>query len=62
MCAKEFTYGEIGEPLCTGPSESRDEHEPTLMRLVRIGRGLVHPVVAERRANGPLIITDVSCR
>jgi hypothetical protein len=36
-CGKRFRYGDPLEPLCTGPSESRDEHEPTAM--LRIGFG-----------------------
>lgn len=35
VCAKRFRWDDPVEPLCTGPSESRDEHEPTVM--VRIG-------------------------
>jgi hypothetical protein len=35
VCAKRFRWDDPVEPLCTGPSESRDDHEPTVM--VRIG-------------------------
>jgi hypothetical protein len=31
VCRKTFVYDSPDEPLCTGPSESRDDHEPALM-------------------------------
>jgi len=35
ICRKRFRYDDAYEPLCTGPSENRDDHAPTLMRLVK---------------------------
>lgn len=34
VCHKRFTYNDRYEPMCTGPSETRDEHEPTVMIYV----------------------------
>jgi len=56
MCGKFFRAADPGEPVCTGPSETRDEHEPTLMRLHSVDREQVSPMFAEARANAPLII------
>lgn len=58
VCRKRFRYGHIYEPLCTGPSETRDDHEPTVMRLIRIDRREIDPKVAERRARAPMILPD----
>lgn len=58
VCFKRFRYGHAHEPLCTGPSESSDDHEPTVMRLVRVDKNEVNPVLAERLALGPLILPD----
>lgn len=35
VCSKRFTYDGSGPPLCTGPNEGLDEHEPELMRRIR---------------------------
>ena len=35
LCRKDFRYDDPYEPLCTGPSETRDEHAPEVMRFVR---------------------------
>lgn len=35
LCKKQFRYDDPFEPMCTGPSESRDEHGPEVMRLLR---------------------------
>ena len=56
MCAKFFTTDEPGEPCCTGPSESRDDHEMVVMRLHRVDKIEVSPVMAEKRAAGQLIM------
>lgn len=32
-CGKEFTYDQPGEPTCTGPSETRDDHPHEKMLL-----------------------------
>lgn len=45
-----------GEPCCTGPSETNDDHEMVVMRLVRIDDAHVHPEAAERRAAGSLLM------
>jgi hypothetical protein len=60
-CAKVFTYDQPGEPICTGPSESRDEHpqEPMLLESVRpVGKNekLAPPGLGEIRALGALYI------
>lgn len=57
VCRKTFRNDQPGEPMCTGPSEMRHDHEPVLMRLISEGKTEIHPMLAERRANGPLIIT-----
>lgn len=61
LCAKAYTYDEPGEPLCTGPHETLDEHpvETMLLESVRpVGENekLAAPGVAEARAAGPLFI------
>jgi hypothetical protein len=33
-CRKTFQNDSPLEPICTGPSESRDDHEPTVMQAV----------------------------
>lgn len=60
-CAKSFSYDAPGEPLCDGPSESRKEHPPVLMRLVRVvnlekNEKNVPGFVAVQRAAGPLYV------
>jgi hypothetical protein len=32
VCSKLFKMDEPGEPVCTGPSEMRDDHPHTVMR------------------------------
>lgn len=59
MCAKSFTYDEPGEPICTGPNESTDEHPPETMileKVVNLKRveKTVDPAIAAARAAGPL--------
>jgi len=56
VCAKLFTYDAPGEPCCTGPSESSDDHEMTIMHLIRVNRREIAPEVGAARANGPLIL------
>lgn len=34
LCGNHFKWEAPMEPLCTGPSMSRDEHEPTPMQRV----------------------------
>lgn len=34
VCKNRFRYDDPYEPMCTGPSGSRDEHVPTLMDFV----------------------------
>jgi hypothetical protein len=34
LCKKRFRYDDPYEPICSGPSESRDDHPPEVMRLV----------------------------
>ena len=33
VCRHRFSHDKREEPLCTGPSETRDDHEPTVMVL-----------------------------
>jgi hypothetical protein len=62
-CGKYFRQDEPGEPLCTGPNESADDHPPVLMRRVRVARPVnpgthyreVDPATAEALAEGPLL-------
>lgn len=35
LCKKLFRHDDPYAPLCTGPSEMRDEHAPEVMRLFR---------------------------
>jgi hypothetical protein len=61
MCSNTFDYDEPGEPLCTGPSESLDEHPPEYMLLksVRpVGKNEKYtpPGLAELRAANTLYI------
>lgn len=58
-CRNEFTYDAPGEPVCTGPSESRDDHPSSVMRLIRVvsldkREKHVPAEVAAARAAGPL--------
>lgn len=58
-CGKHFrTDMGSGEPCCTGPSETRDEHELTIMHLHRVGSREINPIIGEMRAAGPLIIME----
>jgi hypothetical protein len=34
-CRKLFRFDDPYEPVCTGPSENRDDHSPTVMKLLR---------------------------
>jgi len=35
LCKKTFRGDDPYEPICTGPSENRDDHAPEVMRLLR---------------------------
>lgn len=56
VCLKEFRHDEPGEPCCTGPSETRDEHPMEVMRLARVENREVGATYAERRAAGMLLM------
>lgn len=61
VCGKRFTYDQPGEPMCTGPSETRDEHCPEVMDLVSVrtrSTGIVGiaPDIAAIRKEGTLYI------
>lgn len=56
MCSKRFKSDEPGEPCCTGPSESRDDHPMEVMRLVSVDYRQVAPIFSERRATGVLLM------
>lgn len=63
VCGKTYEYGEPGEPLCSGPSESRDDHEQAPMKLVSVRSArddnvvkYAPPGVAEARLDGPLYV------
>jgi len=56
VCAKFFRSEEPGEPCCTGPSETLDEHELAVMHLYSIERRAIAPDKAAARASGPLIV------
>lgn len=60
-CGKRFTYDEPGEPLCSGPSETTDDHLPEVMLLrqvVTLDKREVTPSheAAEARAQGALFV------
>lgn len=56
VCFKTFTNDEPGEPCCTGPSESRDDHWMEIMRLIKVEDMIANPVRAEERAAGKLLM------
>src|SRR5208282_1964338 len=63
VCAKTFRYDQPGEPMCTGPSEMRDDHEPTTMLLQKVRtiekvEKFLPPGMAEERLTGPLYVPD----
>lgn len=35
VCSKRFRHDDPYGPMCTGPSEMRDEHPPEVMRLIK---------------------------
>ncbi len=57
VCANVFRSDEPGEPCCTGPSW-QDDHEMTVMRLLKIDRQEIDPIRAEARASGPLLFRE----
>ena len=59
ICRKLFSSDEPGEPCCTGPSETRDDNEMVVMRLLRVNREDVNPLRAEQRAMGELLMPHV---
>lgn len=56
ICHKQFRNDEPGEPCCTGPNETLDEHEMQVMRLLRVEQRDVGPQYAKKRAAGALLI------
>lgn len=50
---------EPGEPCCTGPSESRDDHEMVIMHLLSIENKQVSPEISDRRAAGVLLMPEM---
>lgn len=60
VCSKQFSSDEPGEPCCTGPSETRDDHPLQVMRLLRIDKEQVNPTRAEERAVGRLWVPSDS--
>lgn len=56
VCSKTFRIDGPGEPCCTGPNETLDEHPLTVMHLQRVGQREVHPERAADRSAGPLIL------
>lgn len=60
ICEKLFKSNEPGEPMCTGPSETRDDHEMVVMHLKSIDRADVNPVRAEKRAESGLIMPNAA--
>lgn len=55
-CSKFYRTDEPGEPVCSGPSEMRDDHPHEVMRLFKVEKVAVHPRFAERRAAGRLLV------
>jgi hypothetical protein len=35
LCMRTFRHDDLYEPICTGPSENRDDHAPEVMRFLR---------------------------
>ena len=69
VCEKKVRQTEPGEPCCTGPSETRHDHEITVMWLHKIDipkqseLGFLAPsAYAEARAEAPLIFLDTDPR
>lgn len=58
VCSKLFEMDQPGEPVCTGPSETRDDHEMIIMRLHSVCNVEVNPVFAWTRADGPLLMPE----
>jgi hypothetical protein len=64
VCAKFAKFDEPGEPLCTGPNEATDDHEPVLMRRVKVAHAInpqthfhdVAPAIGEALTKGPMIM------
>jgi len=56
VCHKQIKSDEPGEPCCTGPLETSDDHEMEVMRLLRIEQRGIGPQYAQRRAEGMLLI------
>lgn len=56
MCAKLFKMDAPGEPVCSGPSEMRDDHPHTVMHLHAIQNTEVNPKYGAYRAEGPLLL------
>jgi hypothetical protein len=56
VCHKLIRSDEPGEPVCTGPSEMRDDHEHTVMHLHKRQSVEVSPEYGAARAEGPLLI------
>ncbi len=58
VCHKRIRWKDKYEPGCTGPSESRHDHPPVVMRLLKIADNQVDPAMAEARATGALILPE----
>lgn len=55
-CSKTFRTDEPGEPCCTGPSESSDDHPMVVMRLAKLNKKEVSPIAAQLRVEGALLL------
>lgn len=65
VCHKFVTWPHPFEPMCTGPSEMRHDHEPVIMHQwsVRADDGHVQQafipsIIAERNAEGPMVFHE----
>jgi hypothetical protein len=56
VCKKSFESNSPNEPCCTGTSESRDDHEMTVMLLERVNTDYFNPIKAEKRAKSGFIV------
>ena len=56
VCAKMIDFDYHAEPCCTGPSESRNEHELAIMSIVAINGRKIDPARGRAKADGPLIV------
>lgn len=60
VCDKRFRSPSKSEPCCTGPCESRDDHEMTVMILESVNGERINPIIGKIKSLGPLILDDMN--